>query len=390
MKILYHHRIASKDGQYVHVEEIIKALRNLGHEVIIVAPSVAEGSEFGSEGGFVKTLKGIMPAALYELMEFGYAFHAYRKLGKAIREYKPDVIYERCNLLLPAGVWAKRKYRLPLLLEVNSPLFEERSKYNGIALKSLARWSERYVWRGADRVLPVTHVLARKVMAEGVPEDRITVIPNGIDLDKFGEVPDSEAAKAKLGLSDRVVLGFTGFVRDWHGLDKVVGILKSGAGEKRHLLIVGDGPARVSIERRAAELGVSDQVTITGIVKRDAVAAHVATFDIALQPDVVDYASPLKMFEYLALGRAIIAPDKDNIKEILEHGKNGYLFSADSNESFLSGIEELCRNAELRRSLATGARASIFERNFTWRNNAETIVELFDELLGRGERLGDA
>lgn len=383
MKILYHHRIASKDGQYVHVEEIIKALRNLGHEVIIVAPSVAEDGDFGSEGGFVKMLKRRMPAALYELMEFGYSFHAYRKLGKAIRKHKPDAIYERCNLFLPAGVWAKRKFRLPLLLEVNSPLFEERSKYNGIALKRLAKWSERYVWRGADRVLPVTHVLASKVMAEGVPEERITVIPNGIDLDKFGEMPDSEAAKAKLGLSGRVVLGFTGFVRDWHGLDKVVDILKTDSGEKRHLLVVGDGPARASIERRAAELGVSDQVTITGIVKRDAVAAHVATFDIALQPDVVDYASPLKMFEYLALGRAIIAPDKENIKEILEHGKNGYLFNADSNEAFLIGIEELCRDGELRRHLAIGARASIFERNFTWRHNAETIVKQFGELLRR-------
>lgn len=384
MKILYHHRIASKDGQYVHVEEIIKALRNLGHEVIIVAPSVSEDKEFGSDGGFVKTLKGLMPAAIYELMEFAYAFYAYRKLGKAIRKHKPDVIYERYNLFFPAGIWAKRKFKLPLLLEVNAPLFEERLRYNGIALKSLAKWSERYVWCGADRVLPVTQVLAKNVMAEGVKEDHITVIPNGIDLDKFGDVPDMDTAKEALGLSRRVVLGFTGFVRDWHGLDKVVDILKNDSQEKRHLLVVGDGPARTSIERRAVELGVQDQVTITGIVNRDAVAAHVATFDIALQPDVVDYASPLKMFEYLALGRAIIAPDKANIKEILEHRKNGYLFDCDSMDAFLSGIEELCQDADLRNSLADGARESIFEKNFTWENNAKIIIRQFNQLLGSG------
>lgn len=384
MKILYHHRIASKDGQYVHVEEIIKALCSLGHEVVVVAPSVSEDKAFGSDGGFVKTLKGFMPAVIYELMEFVYAFHAYRKLGKAIREHKPDVIYERYNLFFPAGIWAKRKYKLPMLLEINAPLFEERSKYNGIALKSLAKWSERYVWQGADKVLPVTQVLAKKVMAKGVADEHITVIPNGIDLDKFGDVPDMDEAKEALGLAGRVVLGFTGFVRDWHGLDKVVDILKKDSQEKRHLLVVGDGPARLSIEKRAVELDVQDQVTITGIVNRDDVAAHVAAFDIALQPDVVDYASPLKMFEYLALGRAIIAPDKENIKEILEHGKNGYLFNCDSTDTFLSGIEALCQDADLRNELAHGARESIFKKNFTWKNNAKIIIEQFNQLLDLG------
>jgi glycosyltransferase involved in cell wall biosynthesis len=383
MKILYHHRIASKDGQYVHVEEIVKALRKLGHEVIIVAPSITETKEFGSEGGIVKTLKSIMPTALYEIMEFSYSLYAYRKLNKAIREHKPDVIYERYNLFMPAGIWAKRKFRLPLLLEVNAPLFEERVKYNSIVLKTLAKWTERYTWRGADCVLPVTEVLARKVFSEGVHQKRITVIPNGIDLDKFGEMPNSEEAKAKLGLSERVILGFTGFVREWHGLDKVVDILKNNTREKRHLLIVGDGPARASIERRAAELGVSDQVTITGVVKRDEIATYVATFDVALQPDVVDYASPLKMFEYLALGRAIIAPDKDNIKEIVQHKKNGYLFKSGSNEAFINGIEELCHDTELRQRLSIAARATIFERNFTWGHNAKTISNVFDELLDR-------
>ncbi len=383
MKILYHHRIASKDGQYVHVEEMVKAFRNLGHEVIMVAPSVAEKNEFGSEGGFVKLLKQNMPKALYELLELAYSVVAYQKLVKAIRQHRPDVIYERYNLFLPAGVWASKRYKLPFLLEVNAPLFDERSKYDGIALKRLARWTERCAWRNADLVLPVTQVLANRVMQENIPPERIRVVPNGIDADKFGEVLDSEMCKRELGLEGRLVLGFTGFIRDWHGLDKVVDLLSVENGDKRHLLVVGDGPARAAIEQRAAELSVSDQVTITGVVKRDKIPAYVSAFDIALQPDVVDYASPLKMFEYLALGRAIVAPDKDNIKEILEHKKNGYLFKADDTTAFLDATEQLCRNNELRQGLAQQARETIFNKDYTWLNNAKVVTGLFESLLAK-------
>ena len=131
MKILYHHRIASKDGQYVHVEEIIRALTMLDHDIHIVAPNVAENSEFGSDGGWVDSLKAKLPQFFYELLEFGYAFYAFFKLAIAIIKFKPDVIYERYNLFFPAGVWASKVFNIPLLLEVNAPLYQERKKYDG-------------------------------------------------------------------------------------------------------------------------------------------------------------------------------------------------------------------------------------------------------------------
>ncbi len=194
MKILYHHRIASKDGQFVHIEELTHALKKRGHEIIMVGPAVVESDEFGGEGGIITWLKKRMPGFVYELMEFAYALVAYVKLRKAVREHRPDCLYERYNLYMPAGVWIKRKYKLPMLLEVNAPIFEERSKYHGIALPRLARWTEVFTWCGADKALPVTQVLAQRVVDAGVPRARIEVIHNGIDYGKFGSVPDTEAA----------------------------------------------------------------------------------------------------------------------------------------------------------------------------------------------------
>ena len=382
MKILYHHRTRSKDGQYVHIEEMITALRALGHEVIIVAPPSAETEEFGSDAGLVAWMKLHIPKFIYELMELGYSLVTYRRLRQAVRLHQPDCLYERYNLFLPAGVWLKRKYKLPMLLEVNAPIFEERSKFDGIALKWLARWSQNYAWQGADYVLPVTNVLGEMLAASGVPKERIVTIPNGINLHHFEGTSNTEAAKLALGLQGRLVLGFTGFIRDWHGLDKVIDLIAHDPSTSpRYLLIVGDGPARPTLEAQAKTLGISDRVTFTGIVPRDQVAQYVASFDIALQPAVVAYASPLKLFEYLALGKAIVAPAQPNIMEILTDNDNAVLFAPDNANGLATAVNQLCKDPTLRLRVGKRARDTILEKQLTWNGNAKHVIRLFDTLV---------
>jgi glycosyltransferase involved in cell wall biosynthesis len=381
MKILYHHRTRSKDGQAVHIDEMIHALRQLGHEVIVVAPPGADDIAFGSDAGAVAWLKRVLPKFTYELMELAYSVVAYRQLAKAVEQHKPDCLYERYNLFLPAGIWLKRKYGLPMLLEVNSPIFEERARYDGLSLLRLARWSQRYTWRAADYVLPVSSVLARIVASYGVAPERIVVIPNGINAEQFGHAVDTKAAKRELGLEQALVLGFTGFVRDWHGLDRVITMIAEAKEHLHcHLLVVGDGPARAGLEKQATRLGVQDRITFTGVVQRDEVARYVSAFDIALQPAVVEYASPLKLFEYLALGKAIVAPDQPNIAEILTDGDNALLFDPDDADGMPAALERLCSDSTLRQNLANHARATIGERQLTWRANAERAVGLVGTL----------
>jgi glycosyltransferase involved in cell wall biosynthesis len=293
-------------------------------------------------------------------------------------------MYERYNLFLPAGIWAARRYRLPLLLEVNAPILEERSRYDGLSLTRLARWSQAYAWRNADMVLPVTRVLGDIVASYGVDPQRIVVIPNGINGKRFESAPDVEAAKRALGLEGRLVLGFTGFVRDWHGLDKVLDMIVNDPPESpRHLLVVGDGPARQGLERQARELGIENRVTFTGIVGRDDVARYVAAFDIALQPAVVAYASPLKLFEYLALGKAIVGPAQPNIEEILRPDYNAVLFDPASKQSLAEAVNRLCTDHTLREKVAANARSTIVEQKLTWHENALRVVGLFGGLLRR-------
>jgi len=319
-------------------------------------------------------LRRVLPRALAELLELAYAVPATLRLARAASAFRPDVIYERYNLFHLAGAIVARRFGLPLLLEVNAPLAEERARFGGLRLKPLAVWAERFVWRRATWVLPVTEVLAGHVREAGVPAARIVVVPNGIDLEAF---PEALAARQSPPEAEELVLGFVGFVRDWHGLDAVVRAIAEHRGPQRLVLtVVGEGPARAGLEALAESLGLAGRVRFTGLVEREAIPRHVAAFDIALQPAAVPYASPLKVFEYMAAGRAIVAPDQPNIREVLRDGETALLFDPADPGSLWRAVERLVRDPTLRARLGAAARADVLAHERTWAANARRVAAL--------------
>jgi glycosyltransferase involved in cell wall biosynthesis len=388
MKILFHHRIASRDGQAVHIEELLTALAAQGHEVMLVGPPGLTRTSFGGSSRLIDRIKQTMPAVAFELLEIAYNAKVFFRLRAAVRAHKPDIIYERFSLFLFAGVWVRRMSGLPLLLEVNSPLYEERAKNDGLKLHRLGHWAQRTIWNNADAVLPVTHVLARIVVQYGVPSARIVVIPNGINPERFGKPPSNEGAKRALGLQQKIVLGFAGFIRDWNETDRIVDFIAAqGAERELHFLVVGDGPARAPLLEHARSRNVAGRITVTGIVPRDKIASYVAAFDIAVLPGVTPYSSPLKLLEYMYLGRAIAAPDTDNIREILTGGHDAILFDPTEPGAMEDALLHLCRDDALRARLGQQARRTIEENSLTWAHNAERVAELAAAAIRRrGQR----
>jgi len=181
-----------------------------------------------------------------------------------------------------------------------------------------------------------------------------------------------------------VTLGFVGFVRDWHGLDAVVRAVAAWPGQPRlALLVVGEGPARLGLEKLAAELGVAGQVRFTGLADRAAVPGLVASFDIALQPAAVAYASPLKVFEYMAAGRAIVAPDQPNLREVLDDGRTALLFDPADPGAMWQAVLRLAADPALRARLGEAARAEVLRRDLTWPGNARRVIALAEVELAR-------
>ncbi len=369
MRVLYSHRIQSRDGQSVHLEELVAALRRAGHEVLVVGPGMYEASGFGGENRLVKLIRNCLPNVVGELAEIAYNLPAYLRLSRAFGAFQPDVIYERYNLFYIAGAVLARRRRVPFYVEVNSPLADERSREGGLGLRALARAMERFVWNGADRIAAVTGVLRDIIAAQGAPRARIEVVANGIDLPCFATIPAPPESRGT------VTLGFIGFMRPWHGLDQLLEALARHGDERVRLLVVGDGPVLPDLRRQAEALGLAGRARFTGLAGREAIAGLLAEMDVAMQPKVVAYASPLKVFEYMAAGRAIVAPDQPNIREILAHEETALLFDPTEPGGMWRAILRLIEDAPLRRRLGAAAKAEIARRDYTWRANAERVTD---------------
>lgn len=382
LKILYHHRTVAKDGQNVHIEEMLKAFRAQGHQVHVVAPYVDNPNQ-STKTGLLSFMKKFIPAFLYELIELSYSIRAYLKLKSAYDEFQPDIFYERNNLFLLSGKWLKAKTGIPFILEVNAPLADERHNHGHLSLYNFAKSMEAKVWNSADALIPVSQALADIVMQAGVRPELIHVMHNGIDPDKFpGDLSNAPNIQQDLALEGKTILGFTGYVRDWHKLDQVIQVIADDNGKHNlHMLVIGDGPDVPPCKMLAEKLSVSDRVSFVGIIGREQVAAYVSLFDIALQPAVTDYASPLKIFEYLALGKAIIAPSQPNICEILTDGKESLLFDPDQEDSFKLKLIELIENKDFRQIASKEAMRTIEEKNFYWTHNADRTASIGYELM---------
>jgi len=375
MRILYHHRTRSRDGQRVHIDGLIGALRRAGHDVDIVGPPPKREPVGGEQ-----TPGSPRRSFVRELTELAYNAVEHVQLMRAAARFRPDALYSRHALFVLAPGWVARRLRLPLVVEVNAPFTRERTRHGGLVLSGLAMRLENSTLNGAGRVIVVTKVMAEMLVAQGVDARRIEVHWNGLEPDALRPPAEAEVLRRDLGLEGRNVLGFVGYVRDWNRLDRTYPFLVRRPNAV--LALVGDGPDRPRLSREAERLGIADRVRFLGTVPRDKVLAHVALFDVALLPETPAYTSPLKLLDYLVSGRAILAPDRPNIREVIIHDENGYLFDPQRTGDFDAKLEALLESESLRRRLGSAARATIDRFGLTWDHNAERVVAAFSTLRG--------
>jgi len=378
--VLYHHRTRAEDGQAVHIRAMIEALSQEGHqvrEVALVERTAGDDASVASGWSWFSHL----PRFARELGEAAYSFPARRRILREARSFTPDFIYERYAFGNSGGVSAAKHLGLPLVLEVNSPMVAELSATRGLSFPRLARRIERSILRRASRVCTVTGVLADMLVDLGVERGRILLTPNGVHLGQYDN-PDPEAARRSLGLEDMHVplLGFVGYVRPWHRLDLVLQALSDPALDGCHLAVLGEGPAEADLRVEAARLGLTERVHFVGARPHAEIPNLLPAFDVALVPAINPYASPLKLFEYMAAGLAVVAPDQPNLREVLEHGKNALLVRPEDGSALLEALGSLVNDARLRARLGGEARRSIEERDLTWRGNARRVVRAVEEL----------
>jgi glycosyltransferase involved in cell wall biosynthesis len=371
--VVYHHRTQGVDAQGIHVREMCRAFERIGYRVAKVALHADEQVGRDSRPGLLSSLVSRLPPLAYELLELGYNLVGIPRLYRTVRRERPAFLYERYSLSNVSGVVVSRLTGVPLVLEVNSPLAREKAAHGGLALPRLAQALETWIVNHADRTVAVSDVLRRMLVEKGADAARITVLHNGVNPEDFADPETQEPAGRAT-----VRVGFTGWFRPWHGLVEMVaalddqGLFASGL----EVVLVGDGPVRPALERLVRERSLEGRVTITGPVDRRTLVSHLAAMDIAVQPAATAYASPMKLFEYLAAGKAVVAPDQDNIREVVRDGVEAVLFPPGDFAGLARRVEALAKDPGLRQRLGEAGRRSMAAGRRTWEENAARVAAL--------------
>jgi glycosyltransferase involved in cell wall biosynthesis len=410
MKILYLCFDAGIDlsglkGASIHVRSFVRALTELGHQVAVVGTKVSSPESFEEMTGAtvlrapltprnrtllraVKDGNGFLAPVLNRGRDLVRTFHNrefFRVADESAARLLPSFIYERYSLWGTTGPRLARKHSIPLVLEVNAPLAYEEEKYRGgSAFPSLARWTERRTWSRANLLIAVSEALRNHFEEAGVKTRKVAILPNAVDTRLFhSEVNDSDL-RSRLKLDGRFVVGFVGSFKAWHGVDFLLEAFAAlrGKDPSYHLLLVGDGPMRAKLEEETGQLDLQEAVTLVGNVPHEEVPRYLALMDVAVAPyPALDdfYFSPLKLYEYLAGSRAVVASRIGQVSEVIADGLSGLLYEPGNEEALLGCIRRLRADESLRKKLGQNARVASSKN--TWGRNAERVINWVEPLL---------
>lgn len=377
--------VGGSKGVSAEVRGLARALVELGHRVTLLSPRLG-----GPEPAGVPTLP-IRTTELAESLGAQVPDELRRALGhlwnnvtveQALESHlpriRPDLLYERYSPCSAAGGAVARSLNIPHVLEVNAPLGWEGSEHREGAFQEAAQTLEEAALAQASRIIAASADLARSLIDRGVPEKKIAVVPNGVEVQLFRPVGTTVDLPP-----DRIVVGFVGSLERWHGLDVLArAFSRLGDDPRFHLLIVGDGPERRIVQALAERH--PGRVTLAGAVPHSQVASYLRAMHVAVAP----YPSrerfhrrPLKVLEYMAAGRAIVASRIRQLEALIEHGHTGVLVRPGDDEMLAGAIHGLAEDERHRRAMGMAAARSAWSGH-RWTHRAEEILRAVEGVTG--------
>lgn len=373
-------------GASVHIQEMVRAMQGCGADVQVIATRLGKEPTHDSDFKFIhacRTDTFKISAERREAKEeanMADADAAREALLRLYREWPFDMIYERYSLWSQAGVEAARALNVPLIVEVNAPLLIEQQEYRKLALGGVAATIERQVFSQAHAVVTVSSGLRDYVIAHGAHAEHVVALGNAVDPARF----NTNILPRDLGIPQGAfTIGFTGSLKRWHGVDVMMEAFRMAHAKAAnlHLLVVGDGPERGWIDGYVRGARLEHAVTMTGWMNHQDLPSALATMDVAIAPypEASDfYFSPLKLFEYLATGRAIVASRIGQITELVRHDDNGVLVQPGDPEELSAAL--LALRGDPARAGRLAAAAAREGAKHTWRRNAESVLGMGREL----------
>jgi glycosyltransferase involved in cell wall biosynthesis len=367
-------------GASAHVRGFVRALKLLGHDLLVVT-----SSSDGDSGIGVPVVSVPRPALLKDIQT-----HEYQKMVRALshlcnnvateqvlkgvnESFQPDLIYERYSPFAVAGSIFARQHDIRHILEVNALLSDEGKRYRGQALQEASEFLEQTAFDRTSLIITVSRELKESLISLGIPSGKIADVLNGVEESFF--LPINSSIREKF--HNKIVIVFVGSLKPWHAVDLLTDSFRILACDPvYHMLVVGDGPMMKRLKTLKKEF--PGRVTLTGNINHHDVPEYIHAMDIAVAPypDLDKfYFSPLKIFEYMAAGKAVIATGVGQVGELIQHGKTGWLVPPNDPPAFLEAIRKLSRNRALRERLGQEAADNALAYH-TWRKRAAQILDL--------------
>lgn len=391
-------------GPAVLIRQTVQGLRQAGHQVTLLhldgrSVKAADGKD---ESGSVPL--GISGTRPFKAVESGlrrlqsdlklpyFGFFESLRFYEAARNILPkyNLCHEYHTLFGLGAALACRRLGIPRVMTVDADLLLESALIDrplrGVH-GAAARWAARLSLRTADMIICVSEATKRHFASRwSIDGNKIVVIANGVDTDKFGCRESSEAARNRLGLDDGPVVVFVGGFQPWHGLELLVeafaGVVDKCPGAR--LVLVGDGPARPDVERKIDGRQLGKSVLITGYVKHEDIPGWLAAADVAVAPypplPEELWFSPLKLYEYMAAGKAIVASEAGQIAEVIRHGHNGVLVQPGNTAQLAQAMIDLLDDPDQRRRLGENARQQATAEH-SWAGATQQLEKLYQTVF---------
>ena len=311
-----------------------------------------------------------------------------------VRQWRPDIIHAHSPVLnAMAAQRVARRHSIPLIYEIRA-FWEDAAVGNGTGTEGsprywLTRQLETHAVRAADAVAVICEGLRSDLVARGIDSAKITVSPNGVDLDQFGApVPRDPALTAKLGLEGADVVGFIGSFYDYEGLDDLIAAMPRlvRARPRAKLLLVGGGPMEQALRDQALASPFTDHIVFVGRVPHDQVEHYYAQVDVLAYPRkamrLTDLVTPLKPLEAMAQGRLVAASSVGGHRELIEDGVTGTLFAPDDPAAIAQALAGMFADRGFWDERRVVARDFV-ERERNWSSNILRYEPVYQRLLGR-------
>ena len=316
-----------------------------------------------------------------------------RRLEEVVRMIEPDILHAHSPALNGlAALQVGRRHGIPLVYEVRA-FWEDAAVDHGTSREGglryrLTRALETHVLKGADAVTTICEGLRGDIIARGLPEQKVTVIPNSVALERFPLLEGKDATLLEaLGLQGKRVVGFIGSFYAYEGLPLLLEALPLILRQRPdvRLLLVGGGPQEEILRQLTTQLGLGDKVVFTGRVSHDEVQRYYSLVDIFVYPRLsmrlTELVTPLKPLEAMAQGRLVVASDVGGHRELIEAGVTGELFPASDAAGLGTAVLRLLGD-EARWPQRLAAGRDYVERVRNWRASAERYRPVYAALAG--------